>query len=261
MTVKSISFLNKDKLTLRGFVHIPSARLRNKKAIVYLHGFPGHCTGSAAVFAKALGALGYIVLRFDFSGSDLSEGKFAEKLMSNEVSDVKYAVNFLFSEYGELFDELILCGISTGAIDASLYAYSDSRVSKLVLLGAVSDLKHAVNYDFSAVQVRDFWKRGWIRYSREGKWYHGKKLKKAFYDEFFTLDLASAISKWHGPTLIIHGSEDEAIPSSKDPHELFEICNTPKKLLIVRGANHKFSNPMHALKVVRAINRFGKKKF
>ncbi len=261
MVVKEISFLNKEKLTLRGFVHVPSKRLRNGKAFVYLHGFPGHCTGSAAVFAKALETLGYLVLRFDFSGSDLSDGKFSDKLMSTEVAEIKSGIDFLFSVYGDLFDELILCGISTGAIDASLYACRDKRVSKIVLLGAVSDLKHAVNYDFTAVQIRDFWRRGWIKYSREGKWYHGKKIRKAFYDEFFTLDIPKAMKKWKGPTLIIHGSEDEAIPSTKDPHELFALCNKPKKLLIVKGADHVFSNPIHGLKVVRAIDVFCRKKF
>ncbi|MAG60864.1 hypothetical protein CL619_03700 [archaeon] len=260
MVVKKISFKNFRKQTLRGFVHLPSKKKSNRKALIYLHGFPGHCTGSAEVFAKLFEKLGYLVLRFDFSGTDLSDGTFSNKLMSCEVTEVKDAIDFLFAKYGDQFDELILSGISTGAIDASLYAHTDKRVSKLVLLGAVSDLKHAVRYDFSAVQVHDFWTKGYVKYSREGKWMHGKKIKKKFYDEFFKLDIPKAIRSWNGPTLIVHGSLDEAIPVT-DPKKLFEICNKPKKLLIVRGADHVFSNPIHGLKVVKAIDKFGRKKF
>lgn len=262
MTVKEISFKNFRKQTLRGFIHVPSKKKSNRKALIYLHGFPGHCTGSAEVFAKKLEKLGYLVLRFDFSGTDLSDGAFSNKLMSTEVAEIKDAIDFLHSKYSEHFDELILCGISTGAIDASLYAHLDKRVSKLVLLGASSDLKHAVRYDFSAVQVHDFWTKGYVKYQREEEsWVNGKKINKAFYDEFFKLDIPSAMKKWCGPTLIVHGSEDEAIPSFKDPHELFEICNKPKKLLIVRGADHSFSLNAHSDKVVKAIDGFALKKF
>lgn len=261
MAVKEISFKNFKKQTLRGFIHLPSKKKSNRKALIYLHGFPGHCTGSAEVFAKKLGKLGYLVLRFDFSGTDLSDGKFSEKLMSTEVKEIRDGIDFLYKECSDKFDELILCGISTGAIDASLYAHTDDRVSKLVLLGASSDLKHAVRYDFSAVQVHDFWTKGYVKYSYEGKWVHGKKIKKAFYDEFFVLDIPSAMKKWKGPTLIIHGSKDEAIPADKDPKELFEICNKPKKLLIVRGADHVFSEEKHSDKVVRTIDSFARKKF
>ncbi len=260
MVVKSISFLNSKKQTLRGFVHFPSKSKSLRKAIVYLHGFPGHCTGSAEVFAKELERLGYLVLRFDFSGTDLSDGKFSNKLMSKEVAEIRDGIDFLVDSYGMLFDEIILSGISTGAIDASLYACMDGRIDKLVLLGAVSDLKHAVRYDFSAVQVHDFWTKGYVKYSRVGKWYDGKKIMKKFYDEFFVLDIPLAMSKWKGPTLIIHGSLDEAIPVS-DPKELFETCNKPKKLLIVRGADHVFSKPLHTAKVVKAIDVFSRKKF
>ena len=260
MAVKEISFKNSKKQTLRGFVHLPSKSKSIRKAIIYLHGFPGHCTGSAEVFSKELEKLGYLALRFDFSGTDLSDGAFSSKLMSKEVAEIRDAIDFLFRDYGPMFDELILSGISTGAIDAALYACMDERVDKLILLGAVSDLKHSVRYDFTDLQVHDFWSKGYVKYSRLGKWYDGKKLKKAFYDEFFVLDIPLAISKWKGPTLIIHGSLDEAIPVS-DPKELFSLCNKPKKLLIVRGADHVFSNPLHGLKVVKAIDVFCRKKF
>lgn len=68
-----------------------------------------------------------------------------------------------------------------------------------------------------------------------------KRLKKAFYDEFFTLDILSAIRKLKRPLLIIHGEKDEFIPVHKDPQEVYQTANKPKKLIIVKGADHSFS--------------------
>jgi uncharacterized protein len=251
-----IKFKNKKKQTLRGFVHVPK---KYDTAIVFLHGFPGHCGGSTTINAStAVEKMGYLVLRFDFSGTDTSDGKFEDKLMSQEVKDVKYAIDFLCKNYD--FEKLVLVGHSTGAIDAALYAHTDKRVDKLILLGGVCHLDVAVNYDFTARNIRDFWTKGYITYkNREpGKkwWCQNKRLKKEFYDEFFTLDIPKAIKKWKKPLLIVHGEKDEAIPAEKDPKELFALANRPKKLVIIKGADHRFTNSWHALKLLRVIHKF-----
>ncbi len=254
--IKAAEFKNNRKQLLRGFVHVPE---KYRAAVIFLHGFPGHCSGSTAIFSQlAAEKFGYLAMRFDFSGTDTSKGDFSEKRMSQEVKDIKYAIDFLEDNYP--FRKLVLVGHSTGAIDAALYAHQDERINKLVLLGAVSRLDEAVHYDFSDRQVREFWTKGFITYKNKEQgadwWCHNKKLKKQFYDEFFTLDIPKAIQKWTKPLLIIHGEKDEAIPVRKDPHELFAMANKPKRLLVIKGANHKFSEPVHTMKVMQAIDKF-----
>ncbi|MBI2112248.1 alpha/beta hydrolase [Candidatus Woesearchaeota archaeon] len=248
---KEISFKNKRKLTLRGYVFEPQ---KYDTAVMFLHGFPSSCEGfTASRIALELEKLGYLTLVFSFSHSPPSEGKFEDKLMSKEVEDIKYAIDFLFQHYE--IKNLVLIGHSTGAIDASLYAHKDKRITKLILMGAESDTKHSVRYDFTDQQVQDFWTKGHIVYNSPGKWYHHKKLKKAFYDEFFTLEIPKAIKKFKRPLLIVHGEKDEAIPLS-DPEKLFENANKPKKLIIIRGADHRFTNPIHFKKLLTVIENF-----
>ena len=254
--IRKISFTNGRGKTLRGFVSEPK---KYDTVIIFLHGFPGSCQGSTG--SRLLGIADKIpclLLMFDFSHTYLSDGKFEDKLMSKEVEDIKYAINFLEKNYQ--FRQLILMGISTGAIDASLYAYKDKRIDKLILMGAESDTKHSVRYDFTDEQVHDFWQKGYIRYHAPGKWYHQKKLKKAFYDEFFTLDIPKAIKGYTRPLLIIHGEKDEAVPL-KEAVELFELANKPKQLTIIREADHRFSNPLQFRKVVKVIDKFIRKRF
>ena len=251
--IKAVEFKNNQGLTLRGFVHAPK---KYDTAIIHLHGFPGSMARTAKRMCRTMAARGYLCLRFDFSGSGTSEGKFEDKLMSREVADVKYAVDFLKKNYR--FKKLVLIGHSTGAIDAALYSSRDKRISKLVLMGGVSKLDEAVRYDFSDRQVKNFWEKGYIVYNSPGYWVHRKKLKKAFYDEFFKLNIPAALKKFRKPVLIAHGAKDKNIPAGKDPRELYEICRRPKRLVIVEGADHSFTKPKHWQKLTGAIDRFVK---
>src|SRR3989338_4782856 len=249
--MKPIQFKNGRGQTLRGFIHVPQ---EYDTVIVFLHGFPSHCAGfSASRYAKLLERTNYLFLTFDFSHTDTSDGKFEDKLMSNEVKDIRSAIDFLDKNYG--FKKLILIGHSTGAIDGALYAHTDSRITKLILTGAVGNLKTSVRFDFTDVQVRDFWKNGHIIYDAPEKWYHHKKLKKSFYDEFFTLDIPTAIAKFKKPLLIVHGEKDEDV-ELKAAEELFSLANQPKKMVVITGADHSFTQPKHGKKLLKVVGKF-----
>ncbi len=247
---RKIEFVNNKGQVLRGIVFVPK---RYTTAVVCLHGFPGSMSGTAQRVSRWLGRKGYLCLRFDFSGTDSSEGRFEDKLMSQEANEIRYAINYL--ERNFKYKRLVLFGHSTGAIDAALYAHRDKRISKLVLSGMVFDLKRSARYDFTDVQVRQFWERGFITYNRPGRWMHRKRLKKAFYDEFFKLNVPLAIKRWHKPLMIIHGTRDQMIPVD-DPKELFSIANRPKKLVIIKGGKHNMKGPQHWTEYARAIERF-----
>ncbi|MEK6920549.1 MAG: alpha/beta hydrolase, partial [Nanoarchaeota archaeon] len=148
-----------------------------------------------------------------------------------------------------------LIGISTGAIDAALYAHSDKRITGVVLLSGLADLKRGVHYDFTEQQIALFQKKKYIVYNRPEKWYHGKKLKKAFYDEFFVLDIPRALKKYKKPLLIIHGSKDEGIPVL-EAKDLYKVANEPKKLVVISGADHQFSSLFHGLQVLWHVVSF-----
>lgn len=249
--IKEIDFKNNLGLTLKGIVHIPK---KYDTAILHLHGFPGNMYKTPLRMCRTMSKLGYLCMRFEFTGSNTSEGKFENKLMSQEVKDIRYAISFLKKNYQ--FKKFILIGHSTGAIDAALYAHRDKRIDKLVVMGAVSKLDEAVRYGFTDKQVRDFWQKGYIAYNEPGEWYNRKKLKKAFYDEFFKLNIANSIKKFKKPILIIHGTNDEAIPYDKDPKELYKLANRPKKLVYIKEADHSFEKKKHWNKLIFEINKF-----
>jgi pimeloyl-ACP methyl ester carboxylesterase len=249
--IKSIKFQNGQNLTLRGFIHEPDSF---ETAVIFLHGFPASNNYPVSTrIGDSLEKLNYLVLRFEFSGTNSSDGQLENKLMSNEVKDIKYAVDFIQSNYK--FNKLILVGYSTGAIDAAIYAYQDSRIDKLVLLGGVGNLKEAVRYDFSDEQVSEFLSDGHITFKRENYWTYNKKLSKAFYDEFFTLDVLGSLSKFEKQVLIVHGEYDEDVPSSKDPIELNAVAKN-SRLVIIKNADHKFLKAEHWEELIGEVDNF-----
>ena len=253
MMIKRVSFKNKRGLLLRGYVHEPK---RYDTAVIFCHGFPSSSRGfTSPRIGKALED-DFLVLRFNFSHTPASEGEFEDKLMSREVEDIRAAIDFLCKSFS--FKKLVLIGHSTGAIDVALYAHRDKRVSKIILTGAVSDLKNAVRYDFTDGEVREFWRKGFIIYHRPGTWAHKKKLRKAFYDEFFILDIPRAIKKYRKPLLIIHVEKD-VIPWDREGYALYKIANRPKRFVLIKDADHSFSNPKHWRQVLRHMKAFIKK--
>lgn len=254
VTNETVFFKNARGLILKGYVHAPK---KYDTAVVFCHGFPSNSRGSTSLrIGRALPRAGFLVFRFDFSHNPESEGRFEEKLMSQEVDDIKSAIDFVSNHFS--FKKLVLYGHSTGAIDASLYAYRDKRIDKLVLTGAVANLKNAARYDFTDEQVRDFWKNGYIVYRRKGEWVDGKKLKKRFYDEFFTLDIPKAIKKFKRPILIIHGEKD-LIPYEREALILYRMANQPKKFVLIKGADHSFHGSRHFSEAMRHIISFIKR--
>lgn len=250
-----IHFKNKDNLTLRGFIFKPR---KYETAIIFLHGFPSHCQSfTASRVSKAIEKTKYLLMTFDFSHTKTSDGKFEEKLISKEVEDIKCAIDYLEKNYP--FKKLILIGHSTGAINAALYGYKDERIDKMVLIAGSGDLKQGVQYEFTPIQVRQFWTKGYATYNRPGKWYHRKRIKKAYYDEFFKLDVLKSLSRFKKPVLIVHPEKDEYISVSEDPQELFKAANRPKKLVIIKDADHRFSKRLHFYKLLKVVRKFVRK--
>ncbi len=93
---------------------------------------------------KTLLGFGFPVLRFNFRGAGLSEGKHDQGL--GEVDDVRGALDWLDSEFHL---PIIFCGFSFGAATGLRPSCSDNHVAGLISLGtpvAVED--RAYTYEF-----------------------------------------------------------------------------------------------------------------
>jgi uncharacterized protein len=245
------SFYNRKKQLLRGIIHLPR---EYETAIILLHGFPSSMDGNPQRIAAMLSKKGYLCLRFNFSGTDTSQGLFEAKLMSEEVRDTQSAVHYIRKQYHP--KKIIIYGHSTGAIDAALYAGEDKKINGVVLFGVVSDLANAAHYDFNDEQIRQFWTKGYtyVKYVQPWMKKHGK-IFKAFYDEFFQLNIIKALKKYRLPVLIMHGEQDKALPAY-EAKILYRQIAQPKKLCLLKGVGHSPKSAKHIQRISFEIDRF-----
>ena len=83
-------------------------------------------------------------------------------------------------------------------------------------------------------------------------------LSQAYMDDMATIDsVAKHASKFGGPWLLVHGSEDDIVPP-EDSHDILQFANEPTELLELPGVDHVFSDdgtPIMVEKVVAWIDR------
>jgi uncharacterized protein len=122
----------------------PSTDARPPLAALVCHPHPlfGGTMHNKVVYqvAKSLDALGLPVLRFNFRGAGMSEGKHDRG--EGELGDVRAALDFLAGEFPSI--PLLLAGFSFGCWVGLRVACGDERVTEVIGLGAPVN-----NTDFS----------------------------------------------------------------------------------------------------------------
>lgn len=176
----SVSFLNKDGLKLFGILHQPAINKFKDKAIIILS--PGIKSRVAphrlyVKMARQYVAMGFNVLRFDFSGLGDSEGIvdyenvadfYGAVQVGKYIADTTVAMDWLSSTYN--ISKFILVGLCGGAITGLLTGAQDSRVDSLIGLAI------PVTLDGANVDHAQFITQGQL-----------KKLTKGYINKLFHL--------------------------------------------------------------------------
>lgn len=209
----------------------------NRGLIIACHGFTGSKEGSGRALAmgEKLAQSGYSTLLFDFTGCGESEGSWENISLSGQISDLAAVADWC-RRAG--FGKIILNGRSFGGTTALCYAARDREIAAVCAWAAV------------ARPGRLFENRVAGRKSLAGDPDELIKLqgeegaaalkRRFFYDlrKHDPLKDAAAISP--RPLLVIHGSADQSVPV-EEARQLYDRAKEPKKLLIVEGADHRFS--------------------
>ncbi len=208
----------------------------NRSLVIVCHGFTGskEGRGQALAMGEQLTLLGYSTLLFDFAGSGESDGENRDRTLSGQVEDLAAIVMWARQEG---FGPIILSGRSFGGSTVLSYAAQDRQIDAVCTWAAVARLERlflpliggdAAGSADELITLKN----------EEGQ----LALKRRFFQDLSKHDLtscAAAISP--RSLLIVHGSADQSVPA-EDAEILYRAAREPKKLTIIEGADHRFSN-------------------
>lgn len=197
--------------------------------LIMAHGFRGSMEGGGrAAYLSQMASLFVNVLRFNFTGS---------QILSHQIEELNAVLDFAMKEYEN--PRIFLLGRSMGGAASLVTASRRSEIAGLALWATPNDLhatfKNALgseNYNRlkngETLNLED--ERGIIT------------LTPDFVSDLDNYDLQAMLKAWQKrPLLVIHGSEDETV-NVEQAQRSFALAGRPKKLVIVSGADHSFTN-------------------
>ncbi len=228
-----------------GNLHLPNM---GSPCIVTLHGLESSKdSGKWPTIASRFYGEGYACLRFSFrgcgEGSEKSDGEFEELSLTGRIEDYRSALRFLQDSGKVDMARLGVIGSSLGGMVAA--AARDDRVKAMVTMGTPYKIPR-FEKPLIPKDVGDCYKLP-----------SGKRFKKGFYEDLRRYDILEAVRSV--PSIfIVHGSLDETVPLDH-ARKLYEAASDPKRLELVEGAGHVFSQREHLDKVIYLIMEwFGK---
>jgi len=234
MKENKVETINKFQEKLRGLEDVPGAVLEKYSTVILAHGFGGDKRelGMFDDVAKSLTENNFLVYRFDFSGSGESEGDYSETSLTKLAGDLRSVIDFVKEQPKVDINKLAIVGMSFGTtISVVLNA---SEIKSYVLLGSVANPYEVLKKLFQEYTFNP--KGESFRISSEGK---HVKMGAQFWEDFSNYNPPKSISEIHKPICIIHGEKDTAAPL-KEAKIFYENANEPKKLIIVKEADHGF---------------------
>lgn len=213
------------------------------RIVVIGHGVTGNKDRPALIaLAEGLAEAGISALRFSFSGNGDSEGEFTDSTITKEVADLGSVLDAL-EDY-----KICYVGHSMGGAVGVLRAAIDERIEVLVSLAGMVHTNEFAQREFGdATPDKGF------------MWDEPDcPLSQTYVNDMASIEsVAKQASKFGGPWLLVHGTEDDIVPI-QDSIDILQYANEPTELLELPGVDHVFSgdgSPLMVEKVVAWIDQ------
>ncbi len=218
-------------------IHHAAAR-GGARAVVISHGFAASKDSDKWVYiCDSLAALGISAMRFDHSGCGESGGRFEDVTLTRRIGELRAAVAFLHKH--RAIESVALLGSSFGG-DTVLFAACDPHVACAATVAAP--------FTFDFVDAAD------VAGDSEFIEIDGMRARRALMEDVAMYDVGAQAERV-SRLLVMHGTLDDIVPPN-DARLIFERAAEPKKLVIVDGADHRFSQQAHRKIMLDHISRW-----
>ncbi|WP_353471595.1 alpha/beta hydrolase [Salipiger sp. H15] len=229
------------------YVHTPG----EGPTVVFLSGYKSDMEGTKAVHLEAWAkARGRAFLRLDYSGHGQSGGAFEEGCIGDWAADAQAVIEHVTS------GPLILVGSSMGGWIASLLTRRLKDVRGFVGIAAAPDFSEDSFWEgFSEAERAEVMEKGVVYLpSAYGDPY--AVTRKLIEDGRRNLVLRAPLPMPF-PVRLVQGTEDEAVSRETALRLLDHIDSPDLRLTLVKGADHRFSEPENLHHIETAILEVG----
>lgn len=229
------------------------AEKKTQYTLIYCHGFKGFKDwGTFNLLAEFFAENDVNCIKFNFShnGStpehpeELTDMEaFGNNNFTKELDDLEAVLNWMDSQndFPELRTSipLTVMGHSRGSGTAIIKASEDSRIDKVISFAGVSNFSAR----FIDEKTYNFWKSEGVIYVENSRTKQKLPLYYQIAEDIYKnaerLNIERAAKSLNKPHLIIHGTDDAAVPlkEAKALHKWSE----KSKLQIIEGADHVFN--------------------
>lgn len=247
-----INFLNGKDQKLVGILSYPD-KIQNMHilpAVVFCHGFTDS-NGKLSYLARHFNFLGYATLRFDYAHTGESEGVFENLTISQEIADLKAALNYMDALKFVDSRKMGVIGYSYGGMVAILQALKDSRIKCLGILASVIDANDALEKLIS--------KRKMARWDEKGRialwklpFFQRLMLKSDFLHDARQYNILDHIDKVKVPIAMLRGKRDSIISKQKTM-DAYHKAGDPKIFCSIEFCGHAFLNPFARKRVCNIL--------
>ncbi|MDO6587547.1 alpha/beta hydrolase [Salipiger sp. 1_MG-2023] len=231
----------------------PTARLAYaftpgaRPTVVFLSGYKSDMEGTKAVHLEAWAkAQGRAFLRLDYSGHGQSGGRFEDGCIGDWAADAQAVIEAVTQ------GPLVLVGSSMGGWIACLLSQRLARVAGVVGIAAAPDFTEDGFWsEMTDAQKAEMMDSGvWYRPSDYGEPY--AVTRRLIEDGRRQLVLRKPLPMPY-PVRLLQGTLDEAVSRDTALRLLDHIDGDDVRLLLVKGADHRFSEPANLALIEAAI--------
>ena len=250
---KEIVITNACKEHLVGNLHTADT----KDLVIVCHGLGWHKDNELIIaICKSFQEKGLNSFRFNFSGTEQSEGKPEDSYYTKQASDLCSVIDY-FSIRGYQIKSIL--GHSIGATATIIQAAKDRRIASIILIAP--RIKPSNSIIVKAIieggkTLSEAIESTETIYSVEIKGKKGKgrrtyRFSKKYLEELRDIDIVGYLKQVKIPTLILRGTEDNIIPED----EVEEACKANKVVrhIPINGAGHTFKNSEDKDKLISKI--------
>ena len=246
---KKVVFKNKQGLDLAGLMELPPSEPAG--VVLFAHCFTcGKDVTSASRISRALGARGFAVMRFDFTGLGSSDGDFANTNFTSNVDDLLAAVDYLSEHYGA---PDILVGHSLGGAAVLAVASEVPSCRAVVTIGAPAAPSHVIHHfedHLDQIEVD-----GQAEVDLGGRPFC---IQHQFIQDLQEQNQQERVSKLGKALLVFHSPIDTTV-SINEAATIYQWAKHPKSFVSLESADHLLSRAVDADYVADTLSAWAKR--